>query len=112
MKKLILILIFFPAPLIAEPIELTCKGLWGNKWSYTIDIEHNTVKYADWEPFEIYHIDEDYIVWVLDKTLLNMTETYALERKTGILKQSYFNYDKDEKNIAVSFKKFQCLKSL
>ena len=102
----------FPFVAMAEPIELTCKGLWGNKWSYTIDLERNKVRYADWPPFMIYHSDEDYIVWILDKTILNMIETNVLERKTGILKQSYFNYDKDEKNIAISFKKFQCLKSL
>ena len=112
MKKLIFFLIFFPSVAMAEPIELICKGLWGNKWSYTVDLERNTVKYADWPPFIIYHSDEDYIVWILDKTILNMIETYVLERKTGILKQSYFNYDKDEKNIALSFKKFQSFKSL
>ena len=40
----ILLLIFFSAPVMSEPIELPCKDDTGDASPLIIDLEHNTVK--------------------------------------------------------------------
>jgi len=114
MKKLILLLMFFSAPLMAEPIELTCDWL-GRDMPVTIDLEKNTVKmYLSLSVMvssEIYYSDEDFIVWInnslkhTNPSLKPSFQTYVLERKTGML--TGWGFQPDEGNPPFEY---QCIK--
>lgn len=115
MKRLIpiLLLMFFSASVMAEPIELTCNDNENENTKLIIDLERNTLQYGVGYPAEIYFKDMDYIIWVDHLTNVHTILTAVLERKTGVLKWSVFEYaPKGDATINVYPHEEQCFKSI
>ena len=109
MKRLLLLLMLFSTPVLAEePIELTCDQR-GTAVPLIIDLARNRVK-LHMQPFvEIYYSDEGFIVWIVNglKEKNPRFGTYVLERKTGILNVWMFQPD-----LGMPPYEFQCIRPI
>ena len=118
MKRLIpiLLLIFFSSPVMAEPVELTCKDDDGTENVLIIDLEIRSVDFYTLGSLysglsrPIYFINDRIIVWhELSLTDSPIFFTYLFNRKNGRLIWSVI--DEEHPDGGIKFQ-YQCFKPI
>jgi|TARA_B100000686_G_C16790592_1_gene978421 hypothetical protein len=111
MKKILLLLMFFSAPVMPDPVELTCEDNNETEKTLTIDLEEGSVSFNTLEIYKglqrpIYFINDHIIVWIrLPLTDHPMISTYLFNRKNGRLIWSVI--DEEHPDGGVKFQ-YQC----
>jgi hypothetical protein len=105
MKRIIaIVLLCWSAGVMAEPIEMICKGVNDTSTNLTINLATNKVQYGEWKPLDIFFKNDKYIVWVgnhmdTDAKVGRYVKTivlYSLDRQSGKLQSVAMYLDQDK----------------
>lgn len=121
MNRLIpmLLLLFLPTTVFAEPIHMRCKNLEkpdSNPSLLYIDLDANKAQYGGWKPIEIYFKDDKYIVWIgnsitdVKGSPFEYFILFVFFRETGILKTSWMELSQIGEKRSAEFE--QCFKPI
>ena len=112
MKRLLLLLMLFSTPVLAEePIEMICQK---GDVSLTINLATNKVQFGGWQPLDIYFKNDKYIIWIghylsKDGEHNDFLVLFSLDRKSGKLQfmSTYVDSDKvGSRSVKQCFRSF------